>query len=110
MAVYHGKWLICGICEKPFFAHPKAKYCKRKKCREILRLRNLAYAKEYNKTHKAGKSRNKKWQPKIIYKTILCLKCHKPFKSEGIHNRLCDSCRRENGYLGNAEIYGMPKM
>lgn len=23
-----------------------------------------------------------------------CMCCHRPFDSEGIHNRLCDSCRR----------------
>ncbi len=23
-----------------------------------------------------------------------CLRCRKPFASEGVHNRLCDTCRR----------------
>lgn len=41
-----------------------------------------------------------------------CLCCQKPFESEGIHNRMCDSCRRQNGELipyGIAPRNGRPR-
>lgn len=28
-----------------------------------------------------------------------CITCRKPFHSEGIHNRMCDRCRRDTGAL-----------
>lgn len=28
-----------------------------------------------------------------------CMCCQKPFQSEGIHNRMCDYCRRQGGEL-----------
>ena len=108
------KWLTCAICKEPFYADPRSKNCKRPQCKEIIRLRNLAYAKKYNETHKkqVRKQRNsiKKWHPKIIYTTIPCLKCHKTFKSEGIYNRLCDPCRRGNGHICDEEVYRLPTM
>jgi len=111
MTTHRHKWLICAICKKSFYAHPKSRNCKRPACKEVIRLKNLAYAKKYNETHKkqVRKQRNsiKKWHPKIIYTTIPCLKCHENFKSEGIHNRLCDPCRRENGYIGDEEVYSL---
>ncbi|MBL9047841.1 MAG: hypothetical protein JNK34_11135 [Tabrizicola sp.] len=41
-----------------------------------------------------------------------CMCCEKPFQSEGIHNRMCDYCRRQNGELipyGVAPRSGRPK-
>lgn len=33
----------------------------------------------------------------------LCLKCRKPFKSEGKYNRICQTCNRQNQQLNLAK-------
>lgn len=33
-----------------------------------------------------------------------CLCCSRPFPSEGIHNRLCDLCRRDAGALADHSV------
>lgn len=41
-----------------------------------------------------------------------CMRCEKPFQSEGIHNRMCDHCRRQNDELipfGIAPRSGRPR-
>lgn len=38
-----------------------------------------------------------KWQaPRAKPRTIPCLRCGRPFESEGPHNRICDDCRGVN--------------
>ena len=115
MTIRKHKWLICSICKQPFFGDVKSSNCQREGCLEILRLRRLKYARDYNKKHKNRdrayhKDRNKTWRPIKIYTKRICLRCRKPFKSEGAHNRICDTCRGINERIGNVEIYSMSKL
>lgn len=43
----------------------------------------------------------------IIPEQRVCLNCDRKFVSEGIHNRLCDSCREvsESGFVYSLEPY-----
>jgi hypothetical protein len=34
---------------------------------------------------------------KVSRKVRPCMTCRKPFESEGIHNRMCNGCRAQNG-------------
>ncbi len=36
-----------------------------------------------------------------------CLGCGQPFPSEGIHNRLCGSCRRSTRNVGTFDAYAL---
>ena len=36
-----------------------------------------------------------------------CLGCARPFPSEGIHNRLCGSCRRSTRSVGALDEYAL---
>ena len=115
MTVRKHKWLICGICKQPFFADARSTNCQREGCQEIIRARNLVYATEYNKTYKDRdrayfKNRYKTYKLKKTYTERTCLRCRKPFKSEGMHNRICDTCRGINERIGNVEIYSMSKL
>ena len=101
------KWLICAICKKWFFADPRARNCKRPACKEVIRVRNLKYQKKYQRSYRPDENRYRKYDTKRTYKLIPCLKCRKNFKSEGKYNRLCDPCRRENGYISDEEVYSL---
>lgn len=35
---------------------------------------------------------------KFAYKQRSCLGCHKKFRSQGAHNRICDHCKRKGEY------------
>ena len=101
---------ICRFCKKPFYGHIKRTYCFREECEKKRYEEKKQYAIDYNAAYK---KRNRspvnfhsvKEEIKIeeIYTKIPCLKCHHIFKSEGIHNRLCDSCRNSNNNLAECE-------
>ena len=44
----------------------------------------------------------KKVNPKVNKKERDCMMCHKPFMSEGNHNRICYDCKQtDDWYYGN---------
>ena len=57
------------------------------------RLTNSVMARFSLLQHRAAESTARQRQAERI-KVRACLCCGKSFKSEGPHNRLCDSCRR----------------
>ena len=44
------------------------------------------------------------WQPSDTRRTRKCMCCEKPFGSEGIHDRLCDTCGNSNGEIDVSEF------
>ena len=56
---------------------------------------------EYAEMLKTG---YKKEKPKLDIKERDCMMCYQPFQSEGIHNRICISCK-STGYWQTGNDY-----
>ena len=54
-----------------------------------------------SKTQAAGIAGGKQKAADLALKRMKrsCMRCQKPFQSEGIHNRMCDYCLRQGGEL-----------
>ena len=79
----------------------KIRYCQREECKRKRR---------------AITDRNNKLIRKSAYKDVLvlvdnkkrrCLKCGKLFKSKSNENRICERCKRINGYVYTSEDWGV---
>jgi len=72
-------------------------YANSKRCPALLRMVSVA-GRRFFCAQLTGVSRmtDRGYHP-------LCLKCRKPFKSAGKHNRICQTCNRQNQQLNLAK-------
>ncbi len=71
---------------------------KNKRCKKCNRLFNPKQDSDICKIC-AEKPMGKKEQRKAQQSTRICLRCDKPFLSDGIFNRICPNCRESNANI-----------
>lgn len=91
---------VCVYCGERFISHGSIRnWCYKKQC-DLKRRRE--YDVKYRKRKQTNKTANiipeRQWRR--------CLRCDRLFLSEGIENRICNSCKNINRGFVSEDCYG----